>query len=151
MGTIPTNALLFLIGLVGMEAVAYYSHKYIMHGFLWSLHEDHHRPRTGIFEKNDLFAVFFSLPSIMLIYLGVNAYPPLLWLGLGIAGYGVCYFVFHDIIVHRRIDLRYKPKSGYMKRIVRAHYIHHGTKGKEGAVSFGFLYSPPLDKLKQGR
>ncbi len=145
------NILLFFTGLLGMEGVAYVTHKYVMHGFLWNLHEDHHRPRKGVFEKNDLFAVFFSLPSMILIYLGVHIHPPLLWLGIGIAGYGVCYFVFHDVIVHRRIRLPYKPKSGYMKRIVRAHWIHHSTREKDGAISFGFLYSPPLEKVKQAR
>ena len=25
-----------------MEFVAWFAHKYIMHGFLWSLHKDHH-------------------------------------------------------------------------------------------------------------
>lgn len=145
-----TNTLLFLVALVGMEGVANLTHKYVMHGWLWYFHEDHHRPRKGRFEKNDFFALFFSVPSIVLIYLGVHGgYPALLWLGLGMTGYGICYFVFHDVIVHRRIRTPYKPKSGYMKRIVRAHWIHHSNHEKEGAISFGFLYSPPLEKLKQ--
>ena len=31
-----------LLTFVFMEFVAWFSHKYIMHGFLWSLHKDHH-------------------------------------------------------------------------------------------------------------
>jgi beta-carotene 3-hydroxylase len=52
---------LLLASFAGMEAVAYYTHKYVMHGFLWSLHESHHRPREGLFEKNDLFAFYFTI------------------------------------------------------------------------------------------
>lgn len=148
---VAVNALLFAGALVAMEGVAYLAHKYVMHGPLWCLHASHHRPRTGVFEKNDLFAVFFSVPAIVCIYLGVNAYGPLLWVGLGVTAYGVVYFVFHDVIVHRRIRLPYNPKGGYMKRIVRAHWIHHSTRERDGAVSFGFIYAPPLEKLKASR
>lgn len=142
------NAGLFLSALAGMEAVACLTHKYVMHGPLWCLHRSHHLPRSGRFERNDLFAVFFSVPSILLIYLGVHVYPPLLWVGLGMTAYGFVYFVFHDVIVHRRVRLPYKPKSRYMKRIIRAHWIHHATREREGAVSFGFVYAPPIDKLR---
>jgi beta-carotene 3-hydroxylase len=34
------------------------------------------------------------------------------------------------------------PRYPYLKRIVRAHLIHHKTLTKRGAVSFGFLYAP---------
>ena len=146
-----TNAILFLVALAGMEAVAYYTHKYVMHGFLWSLHKSHHVAKHTRFEKNDFFAVFFASPSILLIYLGVNVYDPLLWLGLGMTAYGAVYFAFHDVLVHRRIPHRYTPKGGYLRRVVQAHHMHHATKGKEGAVSFGFVYSPPIEELKQER
>lgn len=145
------NILLLLGGFVLMEGVAYSSHKYVMHGFLWCWHESHHLPRQGIFEKNDLFAVMFALPSIALIYLGTSGYPRLLWVGIGIALYGLAYFVFHDVIVHRRIRTGYKPRSGYMRRIVQAHWIHHSVRSREGGVSFGFLYSQPVDALRAER
>jgi beta-carotene 3-hydroxylase len=146
-----TNTLLFLAALAGMEIVANLTHRYVMHGWLWSLHASHHRPREGMFEKNDLFAVLFSVPSILLIYLGVNVYPPLLWIGLGMTAYGLVYFVFHDVIVHRRIRLPYRARSRYLKRIIQAHWIHHATREREGAVSFGFLYAPPIEDLKRAR
>jgi beta-carotene 3-hydroxylase len=147
----PVNLLLFAGALAGMEAVAYYTHKYVMHGFLWSLHKSHHVPRRGLFEKNDLFAVIFAVPSIVLIYLGVHVYDRLLWVGLGMAAYGLVYFAFHDLLVHRRIPHRFTPKRGYLRRVVQAHYMHHATKGKYGAVSFGFVYAPSLGKLKAER
>lgn len=146
-----SNTSLFFVAFLGMEGVAYLTHKYLMHGSLWCLHKSHHRPRRGLFELNDLFGVFFSLPSIALIYVGVNHYPPLLWLGLGMTAYGAVYFVFHDVIVHRRIRLSYKAKSRYMKRIIRAHWIHHSTRERDGAVSFGFIYAPPVETLRSGR
>ena len=145
------NALLFLAALAGMEAVAYYTHKYVMHGFLWSLHESHHVTKHDRFEKNDFFAVIFATPSILLIYLGVNVYDPLLWVGLGMTAYGAVYFFFHDVLVHRRIPHRYTPKEGYLRRVVQAHHMHHATKGKDGAVSFGFVYAPSIEKLKLER
>ena len=80
------NLLLFLSAFALMEGVAYITHKKVMHSWLWSLHKSHHQPRDGLFEKNDFFAFFFALPSIALIWLGVNGWAPLLWPGLGVAG-----------------------------------------------------------------
>jgi beta-carotene 3-hydroxylase len=143
------NLALFLGTVAAMEAVAYLSHRFLMHGPLWFLHESHHVPHKGRFEKNDLFGVFFSLPSIALIYLGTHGHPWALWVGLGMAAYGVLYFLFHDVVVHRRLRLRYRPSGAYMRRIIQAHLIHHKTHAKDGAVSFGFLYAPPLSSLRQ--
>jgi len=147
MPDILINILLLTGTFAAMEGVAVFSHKYVMHGFLWCWHESHHLPRAGIFEKNDLFAAIFAVPSIVFIYLGTVGNPQLIWVGAGIALYGLMYFVFHDVIVHRRVRTGYKPKNAYMRRIVEAHWVHHSTTGKEGAVSFGFLYSPPVDQL----
>ena len=144
-----TNAALFLAGLALMEPVAHLSHRYLMHGPLWCLHQSHHLPRQGTFEKNDLFAVFFSAPSMVLIYLGTTVYPPALWVGLGIAGYGLCYFLFHDVLVHRRIDHGYRPTGRYLRRIVHAHRLHHAARNREGAVSYGFLVAPPVERLRE--
>ena len=44
-----------------MEFVAWFAHKYIMHGFLWVLHKDHHQKEPGFFEKNDLFFLIFAI------------------------------------------------------------------------------------------
>lgn len=142
------NTACFFGALLFMEGVAYFSHKYVMHGFLWVWHKSHHRPRQGIFELNDLFAFIFAVPSIVLIYVGTNGYPWALWAGLGVAGYGLIYFGFHDVIVHRRIPHNWRPRSHYMQRIVHAHRLHHAREEKEGAVSFGFIYAPPVPVLR---
>lgn len=141
---------LFLVAFFGMELVAILTHKYLMHGVLWCLHESHHRPRTGNFELNDLFAVFFSLPAILLIWFGTTT--PATWLlplGLGITGYGLAYFFMHDILVHHRTSIRIRPTGGYLRRVLEAHWVHHSVTTREGAVSFGFLYAEPVEKLRR--
>ena len=142
-------AALFIGTLAGMEAFAYLTHRFLMHGPLWFLHASHHRPHKGPFEWNDLFGIFFAVPSILLIWFGTHGTPWALPVGAGMAGYGAVYFGFHDIIVHRRLPLRVHPKSSYFRRIIQAHLIHHKTHKRRGAVSFGFLYAPPLERLRQ--
>jgi beta-carotene 3-hydroxylase len=66
----------------------------------------------------------------------------LLWIGIGVLIYGILYFIFHDIIVHRRVKIKYSAKHPYMRRIMNAHYIHHRVHTKEGAEAFGFLFAP---------
>ena len=48
-----------------MEGVTWLTHKYVMHGFLWYLHRDHHQPEPGFFEKNDAFFVIAQLFSML--------------------------------------------------------------------------------------
>ena len=137
--------ILIVIGtFIFMEGVAWFTHKYIMHGFLWNLHKSHHKVHKHFFEMNDLFAVIFSIPSILLIYIGYSyeSYSILKYFGIGIFLYGVAYIIFHDIIVHRRIKINFKINSEYMKRIMNAHYVHHKVHTKEGAKAFGFLFAP---------
>jgi beta-carotene 3-hydroxylase len=133
---------LFVATFVAMEGVAYLLHRYVMHGPLWVLHESHHRPRSGRFELNDLFGVLFALPSMALIYAGTHGQPLLLAVGVGMTAYGAAYWGFHDVLVHRRVRHSLVPRSAYLKRIVRAHLVHHRTHAKHGATSFGFLYAP---------
>lgn len=140
--TVATFIALFLGALLAMEAVAYLTHKYLMHGPLWFLHRSHHEPHTGWFEWNDLFGLFFAVPSILLIHAGVRDASWMLPVGLGMTGYGVIYFLFHDVVVHRRVPLRGVPQWPYLRRIIMAHLVHHKTHGRDGARSFGFLYAP---------
>lgn len=123
-----------------MEGVAWFTHKYVMHGFLWSLHKSHHSERHGPFELNDLFGVFFACIAIVLIYFGFDELNYLFWIGLGITAYGFAYFIFHDVIVHRRVKIKFFTENTYLKKIIRAHKIHHKYPTKENAESFGFLY-----------
>jgi beta-carotene 3-hydroxylase len=138
------NAVLLAATAVFMEFVAWFTHKYVMHGFLWVLHEDHHRPRHRGLQKNDLFALFFSLVSFSLIYSGWRlGRMPMASAGLGVALYGVGYVLFHDVMFHRRIPgIRIRARGRYLRRIVRAHAVHHQKSGqKKGGVSFSFLYA----------
>jgi len=50
------------------EFVAWFTHKYVMHGFLWHWHKSHHTAHGHALERNDLFALVFSLPFIGLFY-----------------------------------------------------------------------------------
>jgi beta-carotene 3-hydroxylase len=147
---VALGILLFLVTVAGMEAFAYAAHRWIMHGPGWFLHESHHRPRTGPFELNDLYAAIFAVPSFVLILGGVQLgwWWGCTWIGAGIAAYGAIYFGFHDWIVHQRLPGRYVARSRYMKRIVQAHRLHHVVQTKEGNVSFGFIVAPKPEKLK---
>lgn len=126
------------------EFVAWFTHKYVMHGFLWVWHRSHHTVHSHTLERNDLFALVFSLPSIGIFYYysQVTYNPYMLAVGTGIFCYGVFYFIFHDIIVHQRIGWRPAKRSRYLQRMINAHYIHHSRHSKEGCEAFGFLYAP---------
>lgn len=148
--SVAAGLLVILVTVAAMEGFAYAMHRWIMHGPLWVLHESHHRPRDGWFERNDWFAVIFALPSVLLIFMGTQLgfHPAFAWVGTGIAVYGMIYFGFHDVIVHRRLKHGWRPRSPYMRRIVQAHRLHHAAETRDGTVSFGFLYAPPVRELK---
>ncbi len=146
--TLALDIALFLAAFLFMEGFAWFTHKYVMHGFMWVWHKSHHEPRPGIFELNDMFAVVFAAPAIAGIYLGVHGLPTLLPIGLGITAYGAVYFMFHDGLVHRRYKVPMNGKSKFWKRLIQAHRIHHAVGTKEGCVSFGFLIAPPVRQLK---
>lgn len=147
--------MIFVLVLLGtflsMEVVANLVHRLVMHGPLWVLHKSHHEPGHSGFELNDLFGIFFAIPSIVLIYFGVRDAPLLLAVGVGMAGYGLVYWGFHDVLVHRRVPHSWIPKGGYLRRIVQAHHIHHRTRSKDGAQSFGFLYASDFRKPKDAK
>lgn len=145
---LATGLALFAGTLAFMEGFAYVAHRWVMHGFLWSLHKSHHEPRLGAFEKNDWFAFMFALPAITLIAGGTyGGMPALVWIGAGITAYGAIYAGFHDVLVHRRIRHSWNPQGRYLKRIVQAHRLHHVVESKHGTVSFGFLWAPPIRTL----
>ncbi|MCG8305962.1 MAG: sterol desaturase family protein [Cytophagales bacterium] len=150
---IALNIFIIIASFLFMEGVAWFTHKYIMHGFMWRWHRSHHTVHGRFFERNDLFAVVFSIPSIVLIALGVanESLGILKYFGFGIMAYGIFYSIFHDVIVHRRIKIRYKAKSPYMKRIINAHYHHHRKHTKEGGEAFGFLYAPKKYEVKSAK
>lgn len=143
------SVLAFLGMAIYMEYVAWFTHKYVMHGTLWVLHEDHHHPHGRGWQKNDLFAVFFSLISMLLIITGILRQEwVLMGAGLGMALYGLGYLLFHDVMFHRRIrGLHIRPRGAYLERIVAAHRVHHQNSTRMSGRSFGFLYdSRPLEE-----
>ena len=148
--SIFAGLLVFLATILAMEIVAYVAHRWVMHGFGWFLHASHHRPRTGFWEMNDWYFVMFAAPSIALLIGGTSGMMDVwaTWMGAGIAGYGAIYLGFHDLIVHKRLNHRYIPKSAYMKRIIQAHRLHHVVETKAGTVSYGFLWAPKPEDLK---
>jgi beta-carotene 3-hydroxylase len=133
---------IMILTFVCMEGVAWFLHKYIMHGVGWYLHEDHHRYTGKRFEKNDIFGAFFAILSFILIFTGFfGGYDIRLFLGIGVAMYGIGYFVVHDTFFHRRIKIKYRPKSMYIKRVLHAHAIHHQQSTAHKGICFGFLYA----------
>ena len=147
-------ALLVFATVAAMEAVAWASHKYVMHGFAWAWHRDHHEPHDHLLEKNDRFAVVGAALSIALFALGSRwvmgerAWEPGTWLGLGVLLYGVVYTLVHDGLVHQRW-FRWVPRRGYARRLVQAHKLHHASLGKHGGVSFGFVLARSPARLKR--
>ena len=138
---------------IAMELIAWASHKYIMHGFGWGWHRDHHEPHDKALEKNDLFGLFGAALSISMfaigspMIMGSSAWEPGTWIGLGVLFYGIIYTLVHDGLVHQRY-FKYVPRGGYAKRLVQAHKLHHATVGKERGVSFGFVFARDPVKLK---
>lgn len=127
-----------------MEVATWITHKYIMHGFLWILHEDHHQPRyQGIFEKNDAFFVIFAVPSSLLIIWGSsNGLDYRFFIGLGILLYGITYFLIHDVLIHQRFKWFKNTKNRYLVGLRKAHKVHHKKLGKEDGECFGMLWVP---------
>lgn len=123
-----------------MEFVAWFSHKYIMHGFLWILHKSHHEKRKGFFERNDLFALVFAIPSWLFIMLGIiYGSVASVIIGAGMSAYGTAYFLVHDIVIHQRTKWFRNFDSRYLRAVKWAHKMHHKHIGKEDGESFGFL------------
>ena len=141
------NAAIALATFLVMEGVAFAVHKYVMHGPGWGWHRSHHVAHAHTFEANDLYAVVFAALSLGLILFS-PASGALYWIGVGMGVYGVLYFVVHDGLVHQRWPFRHVPKNPYLKRLVQAHRLHHAVEDRVGAVSFGFLYAPPVRRLK---
>ena len=139
------NIFLVILSFAFMEFVAWSTHKYIMHGPLWNLHKDHHiKNDDSFFELNDVFALIFALPGIVLLFIGISAGfdKIFFWIGLGISIYGIAYFSAHDIFIHQRIKIFRNSDKKYLLAMRRAHKIHHKHIEKENGECFGFLWVP---------
>lgn len=143
------NLALVLLAATGMELVAWFAHKYVMHGWGWKWHRSHHETGPGWFETNDLYALVFAAIAIALIAIGTQGTSRLEWIGAGMTLYGALYFIVHDGLVHKRWPLRWIPRRGYFKRLYQAHRLHHAVRGRDGGVSFSFLWAPSPLKITQ--
>jgi beta-carotene 3-hydroxylase len=124
-----------------MEGFSWWLHRYVMHGFLWNLHKDHHQKGPGFFEKNDYFFLIFAIPSWLFIMLGViyKAY----WvisIGAGLSLYGTAYFLVHEVIIHQRIKWFTRSNSIYIRTVRWAHKMHHKHLDSQNGESFGMLW-----------
>ena len=138
-------AIVFISTFLFMEFMAWFSHKYIMHGFLWSLHKDHHNQnlKTSWWERNDLFFVMYALVSMGFFYSQVElGFKFGFAIGFGIMAYGLTYFIVHDIFIHQRFKIFRNIDNRYARGIRRAHKIHHKNIGKEDSENFGMLWVP---------
>lgn len=142
--------LTILASCVASEVAAWLVHRYVMHGWGWSWHRSHHEPHNRRLERNDRYGLVFAALAIALLVCGQYgpAWEPLFWVGIGLCLYGALYAVLHDILVHQRLPLRWQPRSGYLARLVEAHHLHHASRTRDDAVSFGFLYAPPIPHLR---
>ncbi|NCI48786.1 beta-carotene hydroxylase [Sediminibacterium roseum] len=129
-----------LVTFCGMEGITWLTHRYVMHGFLWYLHEDHHKKGPGFFEKNDAFFIIFAIPSWLCIMLGsMNQAWWVVSIGAGIALYGLAYFLVHEVIIHQRFKWFTRSNNRYIKAIRWAHKMHHKHLDKHEGESFGML------------
>ena len=110
-----------------------------MHGFLWTLHESHHQPRHGVFERNDFFFLFYATIAMVLMYFGWEQLDFRFWMGLGVTAYGFTYFMLHDVFIHRRGKWLDKLDNSYFRAMRKAHKVHHKKMGKEDGEEFGLL------------
>lgn len=127
-----------------MECVTWCTHKFVMHGFLWYLHEDHHQPKyQNLFEKNDLFFIIFAIPSSLSMYFGLESQQYYLFaIGLGVLFYGIAYFLVHDVLIHQRFKWFKHTKNRYLLGLRKAHKIHHKKLDKFEGECFGMLFVP---------
>ena len=141
------NWIIFLLIVLGtfflMEGITWLTHRFVMHGFLWYLHKDHHQPEPGFFEKNDAFFLIFATPSFLLMLFGANAgWDFRFFIGLGIMMYGIAYFLVHDVLIHQRLPWFKKTNNIYFRALRKAHKVHHKHLNKEDGECFGMLFVP---------
>ena len=139
-------ALITLVTFCLMEFVAWSAHRFLMHGYFWSWHQDHHDPKLksdDFFEKNDRFFLVFALPSFLCFMTGLlSSFYFFSFIGLGILIYGVCYFLVHDVFIHQRFKWFRNSNWAYFRAIRKAHKVHHKHLGKEDGECFGMLWVP---------
>lgn len=135
-----------LTGLVfacAMEPWARFLHGRLWHGRLWSVHESHHAPRRGRFERNDVLSGLHAPIAMVLVVVGCQLVPgalgaAMIGAGSGMTLFGFAYLVVHDGLVHERLPVAFLAKLPYFKRIRAAHLVHHAR----GGVPYGLFRGP---------
>ncbi|SDC02746.1 beta-carotene 3-hydroxylase [Williamwhitmania taraxaci] len=149
------NIVLLILAYFFMEFVAWSNHKYVMHGFLWNWHIDHHRKdnlqglplntEDKLLEKNDLFFLVYAIPAIILMIVGFSIQSmPMVFVSVGITLYGFTYFAIHDIIIHNRIKISFLQgkHNFFIEAVIKAHTAHHKPKNKQDFNNYGLLVFP---------
>ncbi|MBA2438352.1 MAG: sterol desaturase family protein [Acidimicrobiia bacterium] len=123
---------------LGMEALVYLSHRFVMHGPGMPIHKSHHqrRPEPG-WERNDLYPLMGSALAMTGFGLGLNVrgMEALLPVAIGLTVYGAAYFFVHDVYIHRRLGW-FSAQLAVCERLKAAHRIHHLWGGEP----FGMLF-----------
>lgn len=146
------NITALILAYAFMEFVAWSNHKWVMHGFLWRWHKDHHmndlkrdvdeiQKQKG-FEKNDLFFLIYAIPAIVLMIVGFALQKYLLvYIAAGITLYGLTYFLLHDVVYHKRIRINFLQQNNnrYTKAIIAAHKAHHKPRNAKDFDNYGLL------------
>jgi beta-carotene 3-hydroxylase len=131
-----TPALVVAASFVGMELVAYATHRWVMHGPGMGWHRSHHRPPKGRLERNDLYPLCFAALGCAAFVAAAVAAPllSLRWVGLGMALYGGAYLFVHDVVIHRRVRVPL-PELRYVRWLRDSHAVHH----RYGGEPYGML------------
>jgi beta-carotene 3-hydroxylase len=110
--------------------VTWLTHKYVMHGFMWYFHEDHHQPKyEHPFERNDIF--FIILPSLnrILFYFGAEAGFNYLFLLVWVYCLWSCFMI--HVLIHQRFNGSKTQTTSTL--LVYVKHIKYTTKhGKRG-------------------
>ena len=140
-------ALVAAAAFAAMEVASYVLHRWLLHGPLWRMHRTHHDPAHGHghgFEWNDLFSLAWTLASMGLIWAGWAHRLPA-WaaaIGVGIAVYGVLYFLLHDLYAHGRLGSM-RTSNPAAQAVKRAHGRHHQSLTQRGQEPYGLFLFPP--------
>ena len=131
-----------LVTPIVMECLGWFMHRYLFHGILWPLHEDHHRSSNGFFEKNDILSSFFAVISMALIMTSTyfGSYGALFAIGIGMAVYGFFYFWIHDGLAHKRWLPPAVLRPKWAEIVKTNHRRHHQKITKDGQGPYGLFF-----------
>lgn len=132
-----------VVAACAMEPWARLLHGKVWHGLLWGVHESHHAPRTGRFERNDVLSGLHAPIAMVLVIVGCQLVPgtlgaAMIGTGTGMTLFGLAYLVVHDGLVHKRLPVGFLAKHPYFKRVRAAHLVHHS----KGGVPYGLFRGP---------